>query len=239
MTCTKPFLADQPKLSTPPLKWLVLSIMIGSLAGCQHEITDPPFEKKTYELDHQSSVFTVHFKGPNGAIKTQEFYELQELLHPGGIGKVSVHVTLPVPKNPQQEQKILGIKKTLIKSGLNENRIHIKSRSLTMGANSMDIGLDTYRAIPPVCGDWHFPLGEARGAMIYPNYGCSDIRNFILMLEDPKVLWQGNRGAPQDTNRDIQSLRDYKSGKPLTLNSESADNSTQDSGNGQKSSNNG
>ncbi len=240
MTLIRPFLVNRPSIAKGIFDCsLVFILCVLWLSGCQHAIKDPPFEKKSYELERQQTTYTLHIDPRNFKINTQDIYELHSLLNPESIGKVSVHATLPLARNKGEDKKIVAIKNALIKQGMKETRIHIKPIPLAITSHSVEIALDTYRAIPPVCGDWHFPMGEARGAMIYPNYGCADARNFILMLEDPIVLWQGAKDSGHDTNRDIKFLRDFQSGMSLKLSEDTSDNQLQDQNYGQDSSNNG
>lgn len=235
MKYTKPFW--EAKMVWRVRKGIVLSALL--LTGCQDIIKDPPFERKTYELDHHTATYVVHFAPKSLTVKPHDLYELEELLNPEMAGKVSVHVTLPRPRTNEENKKIQAVKTALIKNGLKERRIHIKAKPLAIKNHAVEIELDTYHVIPPVCGDWHFPLGDARGAMMYPDYSCSTTRNFILMLEDPKVLWKGEVSSGHDTNRDLKAIKDFQSGKPLKLKEESTDNVTQDQGYGQSTSNNG
>jgi hypothetical protein len=239
MAHTRIFIAELAK-NLPFFLSLILGTM--GLSGCQYQFTDPPFEKKTYELDHHQTTITIHFIPKTGAINDADLEEVQRLLHPGGLGKVSVHVTIPSPKTASQNKKVHALKKALLKLGLKDLRLHVQAAPLAITPNTVEIALDTYRAIPPVCGDWHFPMGEARGAMIPPNFGCAEAHNFIVMLEDPKVLWQGAPLDSRDTNYETAVIRKYKSGKPLALKGDKGsetESSKEESYGSEKSSSNG
>ena len=48
--------------------------------------------------------------------------------------------------------------------------------------------IERYVVIPPSCGDFSQPIGDAQQAYAHSNYGCADTANLGLMVANPRDI---------------------------------------------------
>lgn len=201
------------------------------LSACSHDLGRPIVERKSIEKEHYQDVVFVTFSKDKRVLSESERLQILNILNAynnaDSSEKVSIHVTLLVSGLNATQNGSEAIKSFLLEIGIQEKRIHIKRQSSEKGSSSGNIQnvkilIDVYKIIAPVCLNWKVPLGSAEGSMPYANYGCTDAMNFYLMIEDPAVLWQGQKPGPSDTKREADIVKKYNEDKPLDLKSTSS-----------------
>ncbi len=194
------------------------------LAGCQSaKDIYPPIETKKHELFHEHREITLDFD--KGTTKV-ECYNL-ELLRKQFInpthGKQSVHVTLQKTAHGKNRLRLKNIKEILIQNGVTEKQIHLIKEPAMIQGNSITLGIDVYRVVTPVCPDWSRAIGRADGSVSHTNFGCATVVNFAAMIEDPIILFKGEKRDLLDSGRENVETADYRGRKELKLKVEKLD----------------
>jgi pilus assembly protein CpaD len=197
------------------LKQYALSIILSSLLlGCETpDRSATPMPEKPYTLQHDTKNLTLHFAGHRTKLPEDERIALVSSIKPAGPGKVSVHMTLPEKTSALGKQRLKQIIRTALKAGIKEKQIHRSDQLPSAHANSIQIQLDTYRAIPPKCPNWSTTYGSGYDRGNTSNFGCSTAVNFLLMIEDPIVLFKGEHAGNRDAARDSLAVADHRAGK--------------------------
>ena len=193
---------------------LSLAFLISlTVAGCQVEnknlISMP---EKPYILKHDTKMLTFHYKGHANQLSEDEESVLLSPIKPSGPGKVSVHVTIPIKSTGLAKHRIKNIVRTLLVSGVKSKQIH-KSNKVHAKGQTVELIFDTYRAIPPLCPNWSSVYGPSYDRGKTSNFGCSTAVNFLLMIEDPIILFKGEPAISRDAARDSLAIADHRLGK--------------------------
>jgi pilus biogenesis lipoprotein CpaD len=196
------------------LNYKVGIVLAYFLSGCespQQDVTVMP--DKPYELKHERKLQSLHFLKSHNRLPADEKARLLSVLDITGPGKCSTHVTIPSKGSRVGNQHLKEIIRTLLKAGVKPKQIH-RSGDLPRATNgNVEIILDTYCAVPPLCPNWQTEYGSAYDRGLTSNFGCSTAHNFLLMLEDPIVLFKGERAASRDAAVDSLVIADYRAGK--------------------------
>jgi pilus biogenesis lipoprotein CpaD len=192
----------------------IVFLMSFILSGCQVE--DPkqiPMPEKPYILKHDSKTLTLHYQGRNSKLSPEEEALLLSSMKPSGPGKVSVHITLPNKGSSHTKQRVKHIIRTLLATGVKSSRIHKSDAISQSDDHAVEVILDTYRAIPPLCPNWSMTYGPGYDRGTTSNFGCATAVNFLLMIEDPIILFRGEHPLSHDAARDSLSIADHRVGK--------------------------
>lgn len=189
-------------------------LMSLTLEGCQVEDkAQVPMPEKPYILKHDKKSLVLEFQGRNSKLPENEEALLLSSLKPVGPGKTSVHVTFPNKGARLSKQRIKNMIRTILKAGVKAKQIH-KSNELALAhGQSIEVILDTYRAIPPLCPNWSTTYGSSYDRGTTGNFGCATAVNFLLMIDDPIILFKGETALSQDSARDSLAIADYRLGK--------------------------
>jgi type IV pilus biogenesis protein CpaD/CtpE len=197
-------------------KWFLL--MIIAITGCEtpQKVILPEAEKP-YELKHETKRVHLRFVPHQAQLsheeKTQFIALLYSLKFTDKRAKSSLHATLPHSNTRLGKQRLKSIIRTLLKSGLKPKQIHRNEEIMLPSCNKVAIDLDIYRAIPPLCPDWSTAYGKGYDRSSPRNYGCSTASNFLLMIDDPIILFKGEKPVAHDAARDSLAISDFKAGK--------------------------
>lgn len=185
-----------------------------TLEGCQvPDKNQVPMSDKPYELKHDTKTFTIKFKHHSSKLSDSEKAHLLSALKNYGPGKVSIHVTLPAKGSRLETQRVKHIIRTILESGFKAKRIHRSNNLPSATGSSVTMLLDTYRAIPPLCPNWSTTFGRAYERGQTSNFGCATATNFLLMIDDPIVLFKAEPTLSRDAARDSLSIADHRVGK--------------------------
>lgn len=195
-------------------KYTLSLILTSLLIGCETEdrsATSMP--DKPYTLQHDTKNLTLNFAGHRTKLPEDERVTLVSSLKTSGPGKASVHMTIPEKASALGKQRLKQIIRTALKAGIKEKQIHRSDQLPSANANSIQIQLDTYRAIPPNCPNWSTIYGSGYDRGNTSNFGCATAVNFLLMIEDPIVLFKGEQSTNRDAARDSLAIADHRAGK--------------------------
>jgi type IV pilus biogenesis protein CpaD/CtpE len=135
-------------------------LMILTLEGCEvppkNEI---PMPEKPYILKHDTQTYTLSFRGHSSKLSEEEQERLLIAIKPTGPGKVSTHVTIPSKGSHLGKQRLKHVIRILLADGVKSKQIHKSDKLPPANGNSIEIVLDTYRAIPPLCPNWSTVYG--------------------------------------------------------------------------------
>lgn len=185
-----------------------------TLEGCQvPDKNEIPMPDKPYELKHDTKPFTIEFGSHSSKLSEAEKERLLTALKAHGPGKVSVHITLPTKGSRLQKQRLKNIIRAILESGVKAKRIHRSNNLPSATESSVTVLLDTYRAIPPLCPNWSTTFGKVYDRGPTSNFGCATAVNFLLMIEDPIVLFKAEPALSRDAARDSLSIADHRLGK--------------------------
>jgi len=134
-------------------------------------------------------------------------------LQVSGPGKTSVHITLPDKGSSLVKRRIKDIIRTVLKAGAKAKQIHKSDTVPPPHGQFVTVILDTYRAIPPLCPNWSMTYGPGYDRGTTSNFGCATAVNFLLMIDDPIVLFKGESALSRDAVRDSLAIADYRAGK--------------------------
>lgn len=189
-------------------------LMLLSLEGCEvPNKQEIPMPEKPYILKHDTKLYTVHFHGRSSKLSEQEKTRLLEAIKPTGPGKMSTHVTIPNKGSRLDKQRLKNLIRTLLEAGVKAKQIHKNDKLSKASGNSLEIVLDTYRAIPPLCPNWSTQYGSGYSRGQTSNLGCATAANFLLMLDDPIILFKGEQSVSRDAARDSLAIADHRAGK--------------------------
>lgn len=185
-----------------------------TLEGCQvADQQETPMPDKPYELKHDMKVYHVEFHNKSSHLSSDEKARLLGALKLTGPGKVSIHMTIPNHGTGLGKKRLKQIIRTALEAGVKAKQIH-RSNELPPANNaSIQIHLDTYRAIAPLCPNWSTIYGSGYNRGNTSNFGCATAVNFLLMIDDPIILFKGEHALSHDAARDSLAISDHRAGK--------------------------
>lgn len=220
---------------------LVLLVSL-TLGGCEvPNKTEVPMPEKPYELQHDTKTLTLHFQKHRSKLSESEQARLLSALKPYGPGKMSTHITITSKGSGVHKQRLKDIIRTALHAGVKAKQIHRSDKLPPVSGSSVEIVLDTYRAISPLCPNWSTVYGRAYGRGQTSNFGCSTASNFLLMIDDPIILFKAEPALSRDSARDSLAIADHRAGKDKGkwLKVDKSDNSVGSSGGSSGSANGG
>jgi pilus biogenesis lipoprotein CpaD len=195
-------------------KMALVLLMSFVLEGCEVENKAViPMPEKPYVLTHDTKTLILEFRGHSAKLSESEKHILLAALKPSGPGKVSVHLTLPNHGSGLGRLRLKQIVRIALESGVKAKQIHRSDRLRSANSNAIEIVLDTYRAVPPLCPNWSSVYGSGYDRDTTSNFGCATAVNFLLMIDDPIVLFKGEHALSRDAARDSLAIADYRAGK--------------------------
>jgi pilus biogenesis lipoprotein CpaD len=198
---------------------IALSYKIGMalvcfLSGCESPQQDVAvMPDKPFELKHERKLRSLHFLNNHKQLSGSEKERLLSALQIPGRGKCSTHVTIPGKGSHIGNQHLKEIIRTLLKAGVKPKQIHRSDDLPRANGGDVEVILDTYCAIPPLCPNWQTEYGSGYDRGPTSNFGCSTAHNFLLMLEDPIVLFKGEKAASRDAAADSLVIADHRAGR--------------------------
>jgi len=193
------------KITLMLFAWLLMQ-------GC--EVRDKsaiPMPEKPYKLQHDTTKLKLHFYQNKLVADDQE--QFIGALKPSGPGKSSIHLTIPSNGSHLGKTRLKDVIQIALQNGLKAKQIHRSHDLPSAKEGAIEILLDTYRAIPPLCPNWSSTYGRSHDRGTTSNFGCSTATNFLLMIDDPIVLFKAEPSLGRDAARDSSAIADYRAGK--------------------------
>jgi len=190
---------------------IILSV---TMMGC--EVPDKAAviaPEKPYELQHDKKGYILNFSHHQSKLSAEEQARLISELKPFGPGKASVHITLPSQGSKFGKQRLKNIIRVALQAGVKPKQIHHSETLLPATGDTIQINLDTYRAIPPTCPNWSSTFGSGYERRKSGNFGCATASNFLLLIDDPIVLFKAEPTLSRDSARDSLAIADHRAGK--------------------------
>jgi pilus biogenesis lipoprotein CpaD len=196
-------------------KLALISLMALTLEGCEVENTNlvPMPDNSPYILKHDKKALSLHFPGHRNRLPEDEKSSFLSALKLSGPGRVSIHLTIPSKGNALGKQRLKHIVRLALESGIKPNQIHKSDTLPPANKHNIEVLLETYRAIPPQCPNWSSVYGHGYDRGNTGNFGCATAVDFLLMLEDPKILFKGENATSHDAARDSLSVSDHRLAK--------------------------
>jgi pilus biogenesis lipoprotein CpaD len=189
-------------------------LMSLTLAGCQVENNAlVPMPEKPYILKHDIKKVVFNFQAHNSKLPEEGRTFLLSSLKPSGPGKVSVHLTIPNKGSRLGKQRLRHMVRTALEAGVKPKQIHRSDKLPPANKHHIEVVLDTYRAIPPLCPNWSSAYGPGYDRGPTSNFGCATATNFLLMIDDPIILFKGESALSRDAARDSLAIADHRAGK--------------------------
>ncbi|MBS0272576.1 MAG: hypothetical protein JSR85_08040 [Proteobacteria bacterium] len=183
--------------------------LLAFLAGCTPEVAEwtPAESPKVNKIERTVFMHTIHYPAHENKMGEGEKKALIKFLNLNAPSPAAVNITL-VEFGGHSEKRIKDIMRELVKYGIAydtvtidaEERVHkskTKSRTKSTGSG-VEVVIERYLVIPPACGDFSQPIGDARQAQVYSNYGCSDMANLGMMVANPRDLIKGRTLGSSD-----------------------------------------
>jgi pilus biogenesis lipoprotein CpaD len=197
-------------------KWLLLGFITSlSLMACSRdEVIRHHNREKHLKLHHHSEIMEFTHKPGAKKLKEEELLQVKSLLrNPEAHTRQSVHVTLP----EGNDARITLLERFLVKNGVKQRFIHREDESENKTLKGIIARFDVYRVTPPPCPKWSHYLGNAEGYHDPSNLGCANQSNFVMMIDDPALLFRGEQPQPYDSVRETQEVVDYRARKELKI----------------------
>lgn len=180
-------------------------LILGGCAFAPEEVGDnstyTPIEKP-FDLQHRTDFLMLHFSRTD--LDPRDHSALKNLLHPGGVGKSSVHVSLPKQVPGTLKNQIKKLKVFLQDEGVTPEQLHSRKDLKGLG-RSVQVRFDTYQAKPKACFD--------QKGMPMDHFGCATASNLLLMIDDPIILFKGTPADLIDASRDAAVISAYRKGQ--------------------------
>jgi type IV pilus biogenesis protein CpaD/CtpE len=200
----------KPLISKVTLALLAFLTLEGCQVPDQQEI---PMPDKPYELQHDMRHYSVEFHHKSSQLSFHERARLVAALKPSGPGKVSIHLTIPNNGSGLGKQRLKQIIRTALEAGLKAKQIHRSNDLPPAHGSCIQVQLDTYRAIAPLCPNWSTVYGSSYNRGNTSNFGCATAINFLMMIDDPIILFKGEHALSHDAARDSLAIADHRAGK--------------------------
>lgn len=185
-----------------------------TLMGCGSPfVPTPPMEEKKYDLKHDRTVLALNFPRHKAALTIEEQLDLYDHLQTPGPGKTSTHVTMTCKTSGLTGKRVHYLTKYLLSLGIKQKQIHCTSHLDPETATTLDIIIDRYRVTVPRCPDWRMGMGDFQGHRAHSNYGCATLTNYLLMIDDPIILFKGTPAIVHDASREALAVSDFRAGK--------------------------
>lgn len=201
------------------------------LGACTPEVTDwtPAESPKKNVVDRAVFSHTVHYPAHSSSMGNREKRALQQFLRSYIMKPSSVTVILEEfgghsekrVKDIERELVLFGISYHLIKVGTLDEMPKGASKGHKHDKGSRGSGVELtferYIVIPPSCGNFSQPIGDAEQAYNHSNYGCADTANLGMMVANPRDLMNGRTLEASDGTVIAAGVQRYRTDKVKAL----------------------
>lgn len=197
---------------------LTLAVAL-SLGGCiqqpEEHWTSGETPKKLH-VDHLRMKFVAMFAAGSADLSKEEIARLDAFLDQSGV-RHNDHVYIEASASDRMATTRIGrLAKELDRRGLGAQTIPAEADGPTQ--NQVAMLVDRYVVSLPDCPNWTPPADDDHGNNVGSNFGCANMTNLGLMIDDPRDLVMGRTPGPSDAEPIINSVARYHNDKvkPLT-----------------------
>ncbi len=191
------------------------------IAGCAPETekwTDGEAPKQL-RVEHLRVQFTADFAPGSSAIDSVAKGKLEVFLAQAGI-RPNDHVTIEAAaEDPLAATRINELAKELDRHGIGA-QVQAATPGDGVAANHLVVVFDRYAMVLPNCPDWTPPPADDHGNDPSRNFGCANITNLGLMIDNPRDIVAGRTLGPADGEPGLNAIDRYRNDKvkPLPTN---------------------
>lgn len=201
-------------------KLMLLALLAG---GCTPEVAEwtPAENPKVNKVERTVFMHMIHYPAHGHKMVEEERKKLLKFLKVNAPNPSAVNVML-IEYGGHSEQRIKGIKREFIKYGIPLDVVEVESEEKSHNnykskgkkvTSDVEIIIEQYLVIPPRCGDFSTPIGNAAQAQVTSNYGCADTANFGMMVANPKDLMKGRSLESSDGTVIAAGVKRYRDDK--------------------------
>lgn len=184
------------------------------LSGCetpQRDVQEMP--DRPFDLKHEKKLRSLHFSSRSKHLSADEEARLLSAIQVTGPGKCSTHITLPKKGSSSGNQHLKEVIRIALKAGVKAKQIHRTDDLPRASGGDVEVIINTYCAIPPLCPNWQTQYGTGYDRGTTSNFGCSTAHNLLLMIEDPIVLFKGEKATSREAAADCLPISDHRTGR--------------------------
>lgn len=186
------------------------ALLFAFIAGCTPEVAQwtPAQSPKVNKVDRAIFTYVVNYPARASSMDKREKRELHKYLRATVGSPLAVSIIIE-ECGGHSEQRIKDVERELLRFGIpfdlitiesdgsethDKNHKHHKNRP----ESGVVLTIERYVVIPPSCGDFSQPIGDAQQAYAHSNHGCADVANLGLMIANPRDLAMGRTLGDSD-----------------------------------------
>ncbi|HUX78877.1 MAG TPA: CpaD family pilus assembly lipoprotein [Alphaproteobacteria bacterium] len=205
------------------------TLLFALIAGCTPEVAEwtPAQSPKVNKVDRAIFTYSINYSSNASSMDKREKRELFKFLK-ATVGS-PLAVTIIIEEcGGHSEKRIKDLQRELLKFGIPYDLITVetdysedshksrKHRRKESGP-SIVLTIERYVVIPPSCGDFSQPIGDARQAHAPSNHGCAITANLGLMIANPRDLVKGRSLGDSDGTVMAAGVDRYRKDKTKAL----------------------
>ncbi len=212
------------------MKIYKLSVLLFALvAGCTPEVAEwtPAQSPKKNKVDRAIFTYSINYPIHATTMDKREKCELLKFLKATVGSPLAVSVIIE-ECGGHSEKRIKDIERELLIFGIPFDLITVES---TQCENShkhhkhhrsdpgsyVVLTIERYVVIPPSCGDFSQPIGDAQQAYAHSNHGCAITANLGLNIANPRDLLVGRPSGDSDGTVIAAGVDRYRKDKTKAL----------------------
>jgi pilus assembly protein CpaD len=186
------------------------AFLFALVAGCTPEVAQwtPSQSPKVNKVDRAIFTYVIKYPTHASSLDKAEKLELHKYLRATVASPLAVSIIIEECgghsekriKDIERELLIFGIPYDLITVESDQSESHHKHHKhhKNRPESGVVLTIERYIVIPPSCGDFSQPIGDAQQAYAHSNHGCADTANLGLMVANPKDLIKGRSLGDSD-----------------------------------------
>lgn len=196
------------------------------IGGCTPEVAEWTPAQSPKEIKVDRVIFTYNFDYPvhTSVIDEREKRKFLKFLKATVGSPLAVSVILE-EYGGHSEKRIKDVIRELIRFGIPysliteeyEQEEHYQKCPGGRSGSGVLITIERYVSIPPSCGDFSQPIGDAQQAYAHSNHGCADMANRALMLANPRDAIKGRTLGDSDATVIAAGIDRYRKDKTKAL----------------------
>jgi pilus assembly protein CpaD len=196
------------------------------IGGCTPEVAEwtPAQSPKEITVDRAIFTYAIDYPVHASSLSEREKRNFLKFLRTTVGSPLAVSVILE-EYGGHSEKRIKDIIRELIRFGIPysliteeyEQEEHSQKCHGRESGSGVLITIERYVAIPPSCGDFSQPIGDAQQAYAHSNHGCADTANLALMLANPRDAIKGRTLGDSDGTVIAAGIDRYRKDKTKAL----------------------
>ncbi len=204
-------------------------------SGCTPEVAEwtPAQSPKENKVDRAIYTYTIHYPSHASGMEKREKQNLFKFLKTHAGSPLAVSVILE-EYGGHSESRVRDIERELLRFGIPYDLITVDfeqdesphkshkphkphKHSKSHSGSGVKLTLERYLVIPPSCGDFSQPIGDARQAYSHSNHGCAVTANLGMMIANPRDLMKGRTLGDSDGTVMAAGVKRYRDDKVKDL----------------------